>query len=395
MTLPALPKPGGKVSAAEVEQIEARVAREIMTVEDFDVLQEWRALGAALEAYLRSKGLALPMMGAERRVEARIGQLLGEAQLGANQHLGLSHEITQIERPNDRSDFRVLANALSGTVQLDADEWRQSRRSLVKYVRNLLGKIAEEQRVAAVTKGVIKQGDALDFLNATERHSIDLLLTDPPYSTEIEDIHGFAEAWVSTALATLKTTGRAYIFTGAYPAELHAYIGELMRLTQSAALPGWTLDNPLVWTYRNTIGPSASRRYMLNWQACFHAYGPDAPPLNATKLVEQFAVQDVSAPDGRTGIRWHAWQKPDALAERLIRHGTEPGQTIIDPFCGTGTFIAAAERLGRHSSGCDSSVEMLALCEQRGLKVEYRAGVVDGNAFGDKTRLDEERASTG
>ncbi len=38
-------------------------------------------------------------------------------------------------------------------------------------------------------------------------------------------------------------------------------------------------------------------------------------------MTEQFSVQDINAPDGRLGDRFHAWQKPDELAERVIAPG--------------------------------------------------------------------------
>ena len=84
---------------------------------------------------------------------------------------------------------------------------------------------------------------------------------------------------------------------------------------------------------------------------------------------EQFTVLDINAPDGRLGDRYHTWQKPDALAERLIRHSSQPGARVIDPFCGTGTFLLAAARLGREASGCDVSEEMLKIAQERGCDV--------------------------
>jgi DNA modification methylase len=91
--------------------------------------------------------------------------------------------------------------------------------------------------------------------------------------------------------------------------------------------------------------------------------------LNERELLKKFSVQEMNAPDARNGVRLHAWQKPDEIAERLISQSTEPGNSILDPFCGTGTFIAAASRLGCHASGCDADRKMLALCELRGLVI--------------------------
>ncbi len=46
-------------------------------------------------------------------------------------------------------------------------------------------------------------------------------------------------------------------------------------------------------------------------------------------------------------------QKPVALLERLIRASTKEGDVVLDPFCGCGTTIHAAERLGRSWIGID------------------------------------------
>jgi len=40
-------------------------------------------------------------------------------------------------------------------------------------------------------------------------------------------------------------------------------------------------------------------------------------------------------------------QKPVALLERLIQASSNPGDRVLDPFCGCGTTIDAAEKLGR------------------------------------------------
>jgi hypothetical protein len=46
-------------------------------------------------------------------------------------------------------------------------------------------------------------------------------------------------------------------------------------------------------------------------------------------------------------------QKPMALLERIISASSRPGDVVLDPFCGCGTTIDAAERLGRHWIGID------------------------------------------
>jgi len=186
----------------------------------------------------------------------------------------------------------------------------------------------------------------------------DLLLTDPPYSTDVKEIKAFAKEWLTLALDKVKSTGRAYIFIGAYPEELHAYL--------SVKMP----DQVLVWTYKNTLGPTPKDKYKQNWQAILYYKMPDAPPLNCSEMLEQFSVQEINAPDGRHGDRFLQCMKPDVLAERFILHATREGDFVLDPFCGTGTVILAANKYGRKGFGCDNDKHILKIAEERGCKVE-------------------------
>ena len=84
---------------------------------------------------------------------------------------------------------------------------------------------------------------------------------------------------------------------------------------------------------------------------------------------EQWAVQEINAPDGRQGDRYHAWQKPLEIAERFIRHTTKAGDKVYDPFACTGTFLIAAAKLGRRGVGIEISTENAAIAEKRGVKL--------------------------
>lgn len=64
----------------------------------------------------------------------------------------------------------------------------------------------------------------------------------------------------------------------------------------------------------------------------------------------------------RTG---YPTQKPEALLDRLILATTNPGDLVLDPYVGSGTTIAAAERLGRRAIGIDSSSEAVRVASAR------------------------------
>jgi N6-adenosine-specific RNA methylase IME4 len=126
MTLPIVPKVGTAIKAADVARLESAVAARVSEIDDVDTLQEWRAQAAALEAYLRGKDLQRPMLGAQRRVEARLGQL--EA-LGYHGNHGVNNKLV--------SEFRILARGFECLTS--DDEWRKSRRALVSFLRQKLG----------------------------------------------------------------------------------------------------------------------------------------------------------------------------------------------------------------------------------------------------------------
>jgi DNA modification methylase len=65
----------------------------------------------------------------------------------------------------------------------------------------------------------------------------------------------------------------------------------------------------------------------------------DIPPLNSR------AAERLGYPT----------QKPLALLERIVRVSSHPGDVVLDPCCGSGTTLVAAERLGRRWIGIDAS----------------------------------------
>jgi len=230
---------------------------------------------------------------------------------------------------------------------------RITTRSIVK----LAPRLAPKRHAVDGPPPVITLMDCCDWL-ATEGE-YDLLLTDPPYSTDVADIYAFADNWLPAALGHLAPTGRAYVFVGGYPHEIEAYV--------KTSMP----DQILIWSYRNTMQgvPTGRSRYHQNWQAVLLYRGPDAPPLNCDRYDELTAATDVPHP-ARSADSVHAWQKPMSLAERFIRHATVEGQLVLDCFAGTGTHLLAAAKLGREARGCDTDESMIALAVERGCRRE-------------------------
>ena len=58
-------------------------------------------------------------------------------------------------------------------------------------------------------------------------------------------------------------------------------------------------------------------------------------------------------------------QKPQALLERIISASSKPGDVVLDPFCGCGTTIHAAQKLGRQWIGIDVTYLAINLIKRR------------------------------
>lgn len=89
---------------------------------------------------------------------------------------------------------------------------------------------------------------------------------------------------------------------------------------------------------------------------------------NGAELAAAGARQDsifrYSSTGGEKRPRAAGGSWPGPLAGRLIRQYSDPGDWIVDPFCGAGTSLIEAIRAGRHGLGIDVSIEALALAQE-------------------------------
>jgi DNA modification methylase len=64
-------------------------------------------------------------------------------------------------------------------------------------------------------------------------------------------------------------------------------------------------------------------------------------------------------------LQGYPTQKPEGVLERIIKASSRPGDVVLDPFCGCGTTIAVAERLGRQWIGVDISPTAVRVMRRR------------------------------
>ncbi|MEK6720582.1 MAG: DNA methyltransferase [Chloroflexota bacterium] len=98
----------------------------------------------------------------------------------------------------------------------------------------------------------------------------------------------------------------------------------------------------------------------------------DIPPVNS---------------QAKERLGW-ATQKPLALLERIISASSNPGDIVLDPFCGCGTALVAAQKLGRRWIGIDITYLSIAVMKAR-LKDSF--GLPDVEVIGQPTEVDGAR----
>lgn len=82
-------------------------------------------------------------------------------------------------------------------------------------------------------------------------------------------------------------------------------------------------------------------------------------------------------------------QKPLALLERIIEASSNPGDVVLDPFCGCGTTIDAAQRLGRRWIGIDVTEVAIRIIRDR---LEKVYGQLDVRFGGEPASVDDAEA---
>ena len=208
---------------------------------------------------------------------------------------------------------------------------------------------------AETLSGKLLEGDLFDKITEIADVSVDLLFADPPYMVldeewdqynGIDDFMRFTQNWLDAVIPKVKSTGRIYISFA------HDYQFELYNLFKAKGFYGFNFGQMIIWHYRNNNKPFDRNKYRYTYEPIFYLYGRNAETLNfppETFGETQFNVWTIATPQSNFNEgKFHPAQKPLELLERIILTGSKTGDTVLDPFAGSGTTGVAAKKLNRN-----------------------------------------------
>ena len=238
-------------------------------------------------------------------------------------------------------------------------------------------------------------GDCVEQMNKLPTESIDLIFADPPYNLQLNKelsrpdqskVHGVNESWdqfdsisdydkytnlwMNAAKRILKPNGAMWVI-GSYH--------NIFRLGYIMQDLGFWMLNDLIWRKVNPMpnfrgrrftnahetliwaSKSSSSKYTFNYEAMKSLNG-DLQMRSDWLIPICTGEERLKNTDGK---KVHPTQKPENLISRVIMSSSNIGDTILDPFFGTGTTGAVSKKLGRNYIGIEQNAKYALEAEKR------------------------------
>lgn len=201
----------------------------------------------------------------------------------------------------------------------------------------------------------IYHGDALLLLPRIVPGSVRLVLTDPPYNTSrTNNFHTMGrggidfswdgdfdqQAWIVLADRALMPGGSMVIWND------WKVLGQIAHFLMDL---GYDVKRPVCLRKTNPMPRNRDRSAVQRIETGLWAVKPGAKWVFNRRVDKPYEdlIFDYPIPRAKKGRPRHETKKPDGMFEELITIFSNPGELILDPFCGGGTTPYAAYRLRR------------------------------------------------
>lgn len=224
---------------------------------------------------------------------------------------------------------------------------------------------------------MIVHGDCLEVMAGMGGGTVDLVLTDPPYGMgyqsnrrvatrqfdAIEQDDGFdAEwngRWMAECFRLLKADAHLYAFCSDH------HLGDFRSVAESV---GFTVKRTLVWVKDAWTSGDLTGDYGHRTEFVMFAQ-KGRRPLSGPRVGNVIDARRV--PPGQI---LHPTEKPVRVLRPLVLKSSAPGETVLDPFAGSGSTGVVCAEEGREFVGIERDAAYVAVAESR---------LAQGNLFGE------------
>jgi len=224
-------------------------------------------------------------------------------------------------------------------------------------------------------------GDCIDLLKKIPSGTINQIFADPPYNLSgnnfqtvksgkfvtcdkgewdiIDDIHQFNEIWIKECIRVLADNGTIWISGTLHN---HPSIGVILKKLNLWIINDviWYKKNAAPLLSRNCLAPSTELIWVASKSKKYYFDYDKAKILNGGKQMRN--LWEINA---QRHITTHPTEKPEILLERIILLSSKEGDTILDPFTGSGTTGVVAKKLKRNFIGFEINSEYFEIAKKR------------------------------
>ena len=183
-----------------------------------------------------------------------------------------------------------------------------------------------------------------------EPDSLDIIITDPPYSQEFLPVYAELAKFAAHAL---KPGGSMLVMVG------QSYLPEVLALMTPYMRYHWTL------AYLTPGGQSVQL-----WQRKVNTFWKPVLWFVKGEYAGDWIGDVAKSAVNDNDKRFHDWGQSESGMADLIERFTYPGQTICDPFVGGGTTGVVALQMNRQFVGIDSDPNAIVTTKQRIRSIE-------------------------
>ena len=230
----------------------------------------------------------------------------------------------------------------------------------------------------------VLEADCLEAMDRIDRESVDLAYLDPPFNTgrvlstsssQYDDRWADIDTYLAFLRPRLQAVYHALQSNGVLLVHCDWRTCHHLRFCLDEIMGAENFVNHLIWQYG--LGGSSSRRFARKHDdILFYTKGPeyyfDPPMVPATsqrmkgQMKKATDVLDIPAINNMAAERVdYPTQKPLALLRLLIQACAPPDGLVLDPFCGSGTTLVAADELDRQFVGIDANPAAVRIANQR------------------------------